>query len=136
VTDFTLDGSNLLVELAAGDDAVVFGVIADEDSFDARAAPRVTVAWRDVAEDETLAAIADREAGGVLLDRQPAALPAGAALRTFAIHKGPDGLPTASEQWRLLRGGRCWTVTALSALGDQPLWGPLLAAVATTFALP
>jgi hypothetical protein len=136
VTDFTLDGAGLLVELDAGADGVVFGVIANEDSFDARAAPFVTVAWRDTEDGETLDAITGREAGGVILDREPVALPAGDALRTFAIHKGPGGLPTASEQWRLLRGGRCWTVTAMSALGDQPLWGPLLAAVATTFALP
>lgn len=134
--DFTLDGANLLAELDAGPHGVVFGVIANEDSFDARAAPFVTVAWRDADDGETLEAIADREAGGVILDREGVALAAGEALRTFAIHKGPGGLPTASEQWRLLHGGRCWTVTAMTALGDQPLWGPLLAAVATTFALP
>jgi hypothetical protein len=136
VPDFTLDGANLLAELDAGAHGVVFGVIANEDSFDARAAPFVTVAWRDADDGETLEAIADREAGGVILDREGVALAAGEALRTFAIHKGPGGLPTASEQWRLLDGGRCWTVTAMTALGDQPLWGPLLAAVATTFALP
>jgi hypothetical protein len=136
VPEFTLDGSDLLVELAAGADGVVFGMRANEASFDARAAPLVTVAWRDAGDSETLDAIAAAEAGGVVLDREPVAIRAGDALRTFAIHQGPGDLPTASEQWRLLRDGRCWTVTAMSALADQPLWGPLLAAVATTFALP
>lgn len=37
------------------------------------------------------------------------------------------------EQWRLLARGRRWTLSAMTALADQPVWGPRLAAVAATF---
>jgi hypothetical protein len=136
VPEFELDGADLLVELAAGADGVIFGVDARPGAFDPRAAPLMTVAWRTARAGETLEEIVAAEAGGVVLDREPVAVRAGEALRTFAIHKGPGGLATASEQWRVLARGRCWTVTAMSALGDQPLWGPVLAAVAATFTLP
>jgi hypothetical protein len=56
-------------------------------------------------------------------------------VRTFAVHRAPGGLPTASEQWRLVAGGRRWTLSALTALPDQPAWGPWLAGIAAGFAV-
>jgi len=32
-----------------------------------------------------------------------------------------------------MAAGRRWTVSAVTALADQPVWGPKLAEVATTF---
>ena len=58
--------------------------------------------------------------------------PAGvAAVRTFTARAG--GILCASEQWRLLAGGRRWTVSATTALADQPAWGPRLAEIVATF---
>jgi hypothetical protein len=52
-------------------------------------------------------------------------------VRTFSLHLA--AVPTASEQWRLVAGGRRWTLAATTALADQPQWGPRLAAVVASF---
>ena len=56
------------------------------------------------------------------------------SVRTLVAEVGPSGVPTASEQWRTLAGGRRWTLTVTTTLADQPVWGPRLAAVVATFA--
>ncbi|MGI8750495.1 MAG: hypothetical protein ACR2J6_08105 [Thermoleophilaceae bacterium] len=68
----------------------------------------------------------------VLLDYEPVVLGGIEAARTLSLHRDPSGRPTASEQWRLLAAGRRWTVSALTALADQPIHGPRLAAVASS----
>jgi hypothetical protein len=140
---FTLDGRDVLegeprVLLEEG---AVFGVVAGAPR-DGRAEPLLTVAWLDEAPDTTLEdAVEDdlaamfRDRGSVLVDREPTTLDGVDCVRTFALHLAPGGQATASEQWRLLAGGRRWTVTAMTALGDQPAWGPELAAIAATFHL-
>jgi hypothetical protein len=120
----------------------VYGVGADAPPHDRELEPLVTVAWRDVPAGATLDAAVEEdlasalsEPGSVLLDREPVDFAGLSAVRTFALHLGPGGRPTAAEQWRLLADGRCWTVSALSALADQPEWGPRLAAAAATLSL-
>ena len=71
--------------------------------------------------------------GAVLIDREPTTLGGVACVRTFMVVLGDSELAAASEQWRLLAAGRRWTVTATTALDDQPEWGPRLAAIAATF---
>jgi hypothetical protein len=73
--------------------------------------------------------------GSVLLDREPVEFAGVPALRTFILHRVAGHRPAASEQWRWLAGGRRWTVSALTALADQPEWGPRLAAAAATLRL-
>ncbi len=119
-------------------DGAVYGVGADAPPHDAELEPLVTVAWRDVASGTSLARAVEEDLasalapGSVLVDREPVEFAGVDAVRTFALHLGPGGRPTAAEQWRLLAAGRCWTVSALSALADQPSWGPLLASAAAT----
>jgi hypothetical protein len=132
---FALDPGGVLdpEPRAVFDAGAVFAAATDE--HDPRAAPLFAVAWRDEAAGATLGAVVDEELarllsapGSLLIDREAV----GDRVRTFALHIGPSGLPTASEQWRLLSGGRRWTVSAMTVLADQPEWGPRLAAVAAT----
>jgi hypothetical protein len=134
VSGFSLDGGNVLEgePRERFDEGVVYGVVGGTAVM--------TVAWRDELPETTLEeAVAEdlRELlsapGAVLIDREPTALGDTACVRTFALHLGAEGEAGASEQWRLLAAGRRWTVSALTALADQPAWGPALAAVAGTF---
>jgi hypothetical protein len=139
---FSLDGRGVLEPEARAvfDEGAVFGVRWDATARDERVEPHVTVAWLEeppgsALEDvvyEDLARMLSRP-GSVLLDREPTVLGEVECVRTFMLHAGESGVTTASEQWRLLAAGRRWTVTATTALGDQPSWGPRLAAVAATF---
>jgi hypothetical protein len=119
---------------AVFDEGTVFAAAAGE--HDPRAVPMLIVAWRDEPSGSTLEEVVEEEVatllsapGSLLIDREAV----GDRVRTFALHLGPGGLPTASEQWRLLAAGRRWTVTAITTLADQPAWGPRLAAVAASF---
>ena len=113
--------------------------VLEEGAVFGGAAPVVlTVAWLDEPEGVTLEAVVEEDVArflsgpGVLLaDREEVRLGELDAIRTFSLHAG--AVPSASEQWRMLAGGRRWTVTATTALADQPEWGPRLAAVAATF---
>jgi hypothetical protein len=106
-----------------------------------RLPPLLTVAWTDEPPGATLDDVVGEELartliGGddaLLVDAEPTTVGGVAAQRTLTVHRGPDGLPTAAEQWRLLAAGRRWTVSAMTALKDQPELGPRLAAVAATF---
>jgi hypothetical protein len=134
---FTLDADGVLEPepRAVLEEGVVFGVASD--AHDARVAPLLTVAWLDEPAGTTIDDVVDEdvarllsEPGSLLIDRETVSAD---RVRTFALHIGPGGVPTASEQWRLLAGGRRWTVSAMTALADQPEWGPRLAAVAASF---
>ena len=111
------------------DDGVVFGVAGPVDAL-------ITVAWREDpgtledAVDEDLARMLS-EPATVLVDREPTTVGGVEAVRTFVLDAGE--VASAREQWRLMAGGRRWTVTAATTLVDQPAWGPRLAAVAATF---
>jgi hypothetical protein len=111
------------------DDGVVFGVPGAAEAL-------VTVAWLedpgtlDEAVEEDLARMLS-EPATVLVDREDTTVGGIAAVRTFVLDAGE--LASAREQWRLMAAGRRWTVTAATALADQPAWGPRLAAVAATF---
>jgi hypothetical protein len=104
-------------------------------------APAVlAVAWLDeppgVTLDDVLREDLPRmlsEPGSVLLDRQDVRIGDVDAVRTFVLRQTADGMPAASEQWRMVAAGRRWTVSAMTPLADQPEWGPRLAAVAATF---
>jgi hypothetical protein len=128
---FTLDLADVLdpAPRLRVDDGVVFGVPGAADAL-------LTVAWvedpgtLDEAVEEDLARMLS-EPATVLVDREETAVGGVAAVRTFVLDAGD--LASAREQWRLLVGGRRWTVTAATALLDQPAWGPRLAAVAATF---
>ena len=109
--------------------------------FEAQDAPVVfTVAWLDEPpgvrlEDvvrEDLSRMLD-EPASVLIDHQLVVVGDVEAVRTLLLRSGLDGRPSAAEQWRLLAGGRRWTLSAMTVLADQPVWGPRLAAVAATF---
>jgi hypothetical protein len=137
---FTLDGRGALDRepRAVFDEGAVFGAAAGE--HDPRVVPRVAVAWLQEAADVTLEAVVDEDIarllsdpGDLLLDREAVRLDGVEAVRTFTVHLGAGGVPTASEQWRLLSRGRRWTVSATTALADQPEWGPRLAGAAATF---
>ncbi len=98
----------------------------------------LAVAWLDEPAGVTLEAVVEEDLArllrdDLLLDREPVRIGGLDAVRTFSLHIA--AVPTASEQWRLLAGGRRWTLAATTALADQPLWGPRLAAVAATFRL-
>jgi hypothetical protein len=114
------------------DDGVVYGVAGAADAL-------VTVAWLedpgtlDEAVEEDLARMLS-EPATVLVDREPTTVGGVAAVRTFVLDVGEPA--SAREQWRLMAGGRRWTVTAATALVDQPAWGPRLAALAATFRVP
>lgn len=136
---FELNTGGLLAPRATLDDGVVFALADGSPGHDRRAAPLLTVAWLDEPAGATLDAVVEEDVArqlsdpaAILLDREPTRVAGVEAVRTFVVHRGPGGLPTASEQWRLLAGGRRWTLSALTALGDQPVWGPRLAAIATS----
>jgi len=97
----------------------------------------LTVAWLPEPPGATLEDVVSEElarldAEGVLVDYEPVLLGGVGAVRTLSVHRDPSGRPAASEQWRLLACGRRWTLSALSALSDQPTYGPRLAAVASS----
>jgi hypothetical protein len=134
---FALDTGGVLARRAVLDAGAVYGVAGGAPAHDARMPPLLTVAWLEepagVTLDEVVAEdlarqLSDR--GAVLLDSEDTRVAGVDAVRTFVVRRGPGGRPTASEQWRLLAGGRRWTVTALTALPDQPVWGPRLAGIA------
>jgi hypothetical protein len=134
---FALDPGDRLELRARLADGVVFGAVAGAARHDARLAPALTVAWLAEPPSVTLGEVVAEDlaralsvAGSALIDREDVTLGGRPAVRTSALHRGPGGLPSASEQWRLLAGGRRWTVTAMTALVDQPEWGPALARVA------
>jgi hypothetical protein len=119
-------------------DGAVFGPADGAPDHDPELVPLLTVAWRDEAPGATAEAEIEQalaEAGSVLLDREPVELAGVPAVRSLILHRGPGGRPTAAEQWRLVAGGRRWTVSALTALADQPEWGPRLAAAAAALRL-
>ena len=128
---FVLDFGDVLepVPRLRLDDGVVFGVRGETEAL-------LTVAWLE--DPGTLAdAVAEdlarmlSEPATVLVDREETAVGGIEAVRTFVLDAGE--LASAREQWRLMAGGRRWTVTAATALVDQPAWGPRLSAVAATF---
>jgi hypothetical protein len=123
---------------AVFEEGAVFGATAGE--HDPRVVPLLAVAWLHEPAGVTLDAVVEEDIvrllsdpGDVLLDLEDMRVGGVEAVRTFLVHVGPSGVPTASEQWRLLRGGRRWTVSAITALADQPQWGPRLADVAASF---
>jgi hypothetical protein len=125
------------------EEGAVFGVAAGAPAYDERAEPLITVAWLEEPPGVTLEDVVDEDLArllsapdSVLIDHERVVVGEVDAVRTFTLHRGPGGLPTASEQWRLLTAGRRWTVSALTALGDQPAWGPRLAAVAVSLRVP
>jgi len=133
VTDlpFTLDHGDVLnpAPRLRVDDGVVFGIAGGAEGL-------VSVAWLD--DSGTLEAAVEEdltrmlsEPAMVLVDYQPTIVGGVAAVRTFVLDAGE--LASAREQWRLMAAGRRWTVSAVTALADQPVWGPKLADVATTF---
>ena len=120
---------------AVFEEGAVFGAATGE--HDPRVVPLVAVAWLDEPEGVTLEDVVEEdvhrllsEPGDLLVDHEEVRIGDVDAVRTFSLHVR---VPTASEQWRLLAGGRRWTVSATTALADQPQWGPRLAAVAMTF---
>jgi hypothetical protein len=132
-------GGRLVLRLRVAD-GVVFAPAGDTPAHDPRLTPVLTVAWLAEPPGITLDDVVGEDLarglsapGSVLLDREPVTVGGIPAVRTFALHRAPDGLPTASEHWRAVTAGRRWTVTAVSALADQPRWGPLLAAIAVTW---
>ena len=121
---------------AVFEEGVVFGAVTGE--HDPRVAPVLTVAWLDEPEGVTLDDVVEEDVvrllsdpGDLVVDHEEMRIGDVEAVRTFVLRVG--GVPTASEQWRLLAAGRRWTVAATTALADQPEWGPTLAAVAATF---
>jgi hypothetical protein len=136
-----IDTRDLLVRRATFEAGAVYVAGDGAPAHDRRAPPLLTVAWLDeppgVTLDEVVAEdlarqLSDR--GAALLDREQTRIGGADAVRTFVVRGGTGNLATASEQWRLLAGGRRWTLSALTALGDQPAWGPRLADLAAGFA--
>ena len=134
VLPFALDAGDVLdpEPRAVYDAGAVFG---------AQDAPVVlTVAWLDEPpgvrlEDvvrEDVSRMLD-EPASVLIDHELVVVGDIEAARTLLLRSGPDRRPSAAEQWRLLAGGRRWTLSAMTLLADQPVWGPRLAGVAATF---
>jgi hypothetical protein len=124
---------------AVFEEGAVFGAAAGD--HDPRVVPLLTVAWLDepegvmlddVVEEDVVRLLSDP--GDLVVDHEEVRVGEVEAVRTFVLRVG--GVPTASEQWRLLAGGRRWTVSATTALADQPEWGPRLATVAATFRMP
>ena len=126
---FTIDHGGVLEPRAVFDEGALFGVVGGD--------PVMTVAWRDEIPGTTIDEAVDEDlrlmAHALLVDRERVELGGTECVRTFALHLSAGGAASASEQWRLLAGGRRWTVSAMSTLADQPDWGPRLAAVAATF---
>jgi hypothetical protein len=121
---------------AVFEEGAVFRAAAGD--HDPRVVPLLTVAWLDEPEGVTLEAVVEEDvvrllsdAGELVVDHEDVRVGGVEAVRTFVLRVG--GVPTASEQWRLLTTGRRWTVSATTALCDQPEWGPRLAGVAATF---
>jgi hypothetical protein len=128
---FTLDYGDVLnpAPRLRVDDGVVFGIAGAVEGL-------VSVAWLE--DSGTLEAAVEEdltrmlsEPAMVLVDYEPTTVGGVDAVRTFVLDAGE--LASAREQWRLIGGGRRWTVSAVTALADQPVWGPKLAEVATTF---
>ena len=120
------------------EEGAVFGVASD--AHDPRVAPLLTVAWLEEPDGVTLEAVVEEDVarllsgtGDLLLDHEWVHVGDVEGVRTYSLHVGPSGVPTAAEQWRLLAGGRRWALSATTALADQPEWGPRLAAVASSF---
>lgn len=136
---FSFDGQEVLAAepRALLDEGAVFGMVAGAHAGGVE--PLMTVAWveepagtLEEAVEEDLARMLSQP-GSVLVDLESTTVGGVASVRTFVLHLAGGGLTTASEQWRLLAGGRRWTVSAMTALEDQPEWGPRLAAIAVTF---
>jgi hypothetical protein len=131
VSDFSIDGGGVLEAepRATFDEGVLFAVVGG--------APVMTVAWREEIADTTIDEAVDEDlrsmVDALVVDCARGEIGGVECVRTFALHLAGGGEATASEQWRLLAGGRRWTVSAMSTLADQPDWGPRLAAVAATF---
>ena len=139
---FALDTCDLLERRATFDAGAVYMAGEGAPAHDERAPPLLTVAWLDepagVTLEEVVAEDLARQLAGpgvALLDWEPTRVGGVEAVRTLVVHRAPGGLPTAGEQWRLVADGRRWTLSALTALGDQPAWGPRLAELAAGFAL-
>jgi hypothetical protein len=137
VTDlpFALDGGELLEPQPRMrvEDGVVFGVAGDVEAV-------FTVAWLEEGPETRLDDVVEEdlarmlsEPATMLVDAESTTLGGVECVRTFVLDVGDGELVSASEQWRLLAAGRRWTVTAVTALEDQPVWGPRLAEIATTF---
>jgi hypothetical protein len=99
------------------EEGAVFGAAAGE--HDPRVASLLTVAWLDEPEGVTLDDVVEEDAvrllsepGDVVVDREDVRVGGAEAVRTYSLHVGPSGVPTAGEQWRLLTAGRRWTVSA------------------------
>jgi hypothetical protein len=128
---FALDGGDVLdpTPRTRVADGVVFGAAGGVTAL-------LTVAWLDDAGtlehavEEDLARMLS-EPATVLVDAEPTTVGGVEAVRTFVLDAGE--IASAREQWRLVAGGKRWTVTAATALADQPVWGPKLADVAATF---
>lgn len=132
MADYSFEAGGLLERREEFEDGALFGVAGGD--------PLLAVAWaeegpattlEDVVREELMRILS--EPGTLLVDRAPAEIGGVECVRTFTLHLAAGGEATASEQWRLLAGGRRWTVSAMSTLADQPDWGPRLAAVAATF---
>jgi hypothetical protein len=132
---FALDGGGVLEPQPRTriEDGVVFGVTGGAHAV-------FTVAWLDEAPDARLDDVVEEDLarmlsapGTLLVDAETTTLGGVEAVRTFVLDVGDGELVSASEQWRLLAAGRRWTVTAVTVLPDQPVWGPRLAEVAATF---
>jgi hypothetical protein len=132
---FVLDGGDVLdaAPRARLDEGVVFGVAGEAEAL-------LTVAWLDEHADARLDDVVQEDLarrlstpGTLLVDAEPTTLGGVDCVRTFVLDVGDGELVSASEQWRLLAAGRRWTVTAVTALPDQPVWGPRLAQIAATF---
>ena len=111
------------------DEGVVFGLVGGAEGL-------VSVAWLhdsgtlEAAVEEDLTRMLS-EPALVLVDYQPTTVGSVEAVRTFVLDAGE--IASAREQWRLMAGDRRWTVSAVTALADQPVWGPRLAEIAATF---
>jgi hypothetical protein len=123
---------------AVFEEGAVFAATAGE--HDPRVVPLLAVAWLHEPAGVTLEAVVEEDIvrllsdpGDLLLDREDVRVDGVKAVRTFCVHVGPSGVATASEQWRLLSGGRRWTVGSASAVqalldGEEPAQDTKLAA--------
>ena len=125
---------------AVFEEGAVFRATAGE--HDPRLTPFLAVAWLEEPAGVTLQAVVEEDIGrllsdpgDLLLDREEVRVAGVAAVRTFTAYVGAGGIPAAGEQWRLLAGGRRWTLSATTAIVDQPAWGPRLAGLVATFRL-
>jgi hypothetical protein len=132
---FALEGGDVLESAPRRrlDEGVVFGVAGEAEAL-------LTVAWLDEAADARLDDVVEEDLarllsapGTLLVDAEPTTLGGVDCVRTFVLDAGDGSLVSATEQWRLLAAGRRWTLSAITRLADQPVWGPRLAEVAATF---